>query len=203
MSPTQDTSTPAGTSGDVQASGSTGGPGVDPVELIDRLEAFLLGESPSLTGEDIALAAGITHESAQKRWRSLGFSAVDADVVAFTHADQEALQLTQRLVDVGLISDEDESALARTLGRSFARLAEWQMGLLGHLVDLDEMSLEDLRELMDVITPTVEQLQNYVWRRHTLSAASRLLLAGGRGPGERSGDPAGRASDAADAADGA
>ena len=30
---------------------------------------------------------------------------------------------------------------------------------------------------MDEMVPTVEALQNYVWRRHTLSAASRLLLA--------------------------
>ncbi|GAB3668434.1 adenylate/guanylate cyclase domain-containing protein [Nocardioides korecus] len=200
MTPTEDTRTPARASSGEETSGAGG---LDPEELVDRLEAFLLGESPTLTGEDIAAAAGITHESAQKRWRSLGFSAVDADVVAFTHADQEALQLTQRLVDVGLISDEDESALARTLGRSFARLAEWQMGLLAHLVDLDEMSVEDLRELMDVITPTVEQLQNYVWRRHTLSAASRLLLAGGRGAGEPTAASEAGAPDGAGTPDGA
>ena len=30
---------------------------------------------------------------------------------------------------------------------------------------------------MDEVTPVIEQVQNYIWRRHTLSAASRLLLA--------------------------
>lgn len=151
---------------------------LDPARLVDLLEAYLLGEEPSLTGEQIARDVGITHAEAQQRWRSLGFSAVDADVEAFTHADLEALQLTQRLVDIGLITSEDESALARTLGRSFARLAEWQMGLLAQIIDLDAMSVEELRAVMQEVTPTVEALQSYVWRRHTLSAASRLLLAG-------------------------
>ena len=154
-----------------------------PEELVDLLEAFLLGEEPTLTGREIAGAAGITHEEAQLRWRALGFGSVDADVPAFTAADREALELTQRLVEVGLITGEDESALARTLGRSFARLAEWQMGLLAHLVDLDTMSVEEVRELMETVVPTVERLQSYVWRRHSLSAASRLLLAGTRDVG--------------------
>jgi adenylate cyclase len=34
--------------------------------------------------------------------------------------------------------------------------------------------------VMDRLVPAVESLQNYVWRRHTLAAASRLLLAAER-----------------------
>ncbi|MCW2849876.1 MAG: adenylate/guanylate cyclase protein [Marmoricola sp.] len=146
-------------------------------QLIDLLEVFLLGEEPSLSGQQLADDVGITFDEARLRWRSLGFSAVGADVPAFTQADLEALRLTQRLLDIGLIDPEDESALVRTLGRSFARLAEWQMGLLAKVVDPDTMSLDQLREVMGEVTPAVESLQNYVWRRHTLAAASRLLLA--------------------------
>jgi adenylate cyclase len=152
----------------------------DPRELIDLLEVFLLGEEPSLTGNQLADEVGISFEEARLRWRSLGFSEVGADVPAFTHADLEALRLTQRLLDIGLIDPEDESALVRTLGRSFARLAEWQLGLLAKVVDPDTMSTEELRSVLDEVTPAVESLQNYVWRRHTLSAASRLLLAAPR-----------------------
>jgi adenylate cyclase len=146
-------------------------------ELVDLLEVFLLGEEPSLTGQQLADEVGIPFEDARLRWRSLGFSAVGADEPAFTHADLEALKLTQRLLEIGLIDPDDESALVRTLGRSFARLAEWQMGLLGKVIDPDEMELDKLREVMNEVTPAVESLQNYVWRRHTLAAASRLLLA--------------------------
>ncbi len=146
-------------------------------ELIDLLEVFLLGEEPSLTGNQLADAVGIPFEEARLRWRSLGFTAVGADVPAFTHADLEALRLTQRLLEIGLIDAEDESALVRTLGRSFARLAEWQMGLLAKVVDPDRMDVDELREVMNEVTTAVESLQSYVWRRHTLAAAARLLLA--------------------------
>lgn len=146
-------------------------------ELIDLLERFLLGEEPSLSGNRLAEEVGITFEEARLRWRSLGFSAVGPDVPAFTPSDLEALRLTQRLLEIGLIDPEDESALVRTLGRSFARLAEWQMGLLAKVVDPDRMDRDELRAVMEEVIPAVESLQSYVWRRHTLAAASRLLLA--------------------------
>ena len=159
--------------------GSPGGEdhGRDHRKLIDLLEAYLLGEEPSLTGRELADQVGIPFEDAQSRWRSLGFTAVGGDVKAFTQADLEALRLTQRLLEIGLIDPEDESAMVRTMGRSFARLAEWQMGLLAKVVDPDAMSIEELTEVLDEVTPAMESLQNYVWRRHTLAVASRLLLA--------------------------
>jgi adenylate cyclase len=151
--------------------------GRDHRELIDLLEVFLLGEEPSLTGNQLAESVGIPFEQARLRWRSLGFTEVGADVPAFTNADLEALRLTQKLLEIGLIEPDDETALVRTLGRSFARLAEWQMGLLAKVVDPDTMDIDELREVMEEVTPAVESLQNYVWRRHTLNAAARLLLA--------------------------
>jgi adenylate cyclase len=151
--------------------------GRDHRELIDLLEVFLLGEEPSLTGNQLAESVGIPFEQARLRWRSLGFTEVGADVPAFTNADLEALRLTQKLLEIGLIEPDDETALVRTLGRSFARLAEWQMGLLAKVVDPDTMDIDELREAMEQVTPPVESLQNYVWRRHTLNAAARLLLA--------------------------
>ena len=111
-----------------------------------------------------------------------------ADIPAFTHADLEALRLTQRLSDLGFVDADDESALVRTLGRSFARLAEWQMGLLARMIDVDEMDLDELRQVMDELVPAVETLQNYVWRRHTLAVAARLLLAADRDDPDPSGE---------------
>jgi adenylate cyclase len=150
---------------------------VDHKRLIDLLEAYLLGEEPSLTGNQLAEDVGIPFERARDRWRSLGFTEVGGDVPAFTQADLEALRLTQRLSDLGFVDADDESALVRTLGRSFARLAEWQMRLLARMIDIDSMELDELRTIMDEVVPAVETLQNYVWRRHTLAVAARLLLA--------------------------
>jgi adenylate cyclase len=152
-------------------------PGLDPQQIVEVLEQHLLGSHPTLTGQQIADAVGIDMELARSRWRSLGFTAVGDDVVAFTEADLEAMRLTQRLHDLGMINDEDEAGLIRTLGRSFARLAEWQLGLLGRAVDPAGLSSDDLAAVVADITPVIEQVQNYIWRRHVLSAASRLLLA--------------------------
>jgi len=150
--------------------------GRDHRQLIDLLEVFLLGEEPSLTGNQLAESVGIPFEQARLRWRSLGFTEVGADVPAFTNADLEALRLTQKLLEIGLIEADDETALVRTLGRSFARLAEWQMGLLAKVVDPDTMDIDELREVMEEVTPAVESLQSYVWRRHTLNAAAPCCL---------------------------
>jgi adenylate cyclase len=153
------------------------GPGLEPQQIVDLLEDHLLGSHPTLTGPQIADAVGIDMEIARQRWRSLGFTAVDDDEVAFTEADLEAMRLTQRLHDLGMINEDDEAALIRTLGRSFARLAEWQLGLLGRAVDPTGLAADDLAGVVAEITPVIEQVQNYIWRRHVLSAASRLLLA--------------------------
>jgi len=150
---------------------------LDAQQIVDLLEEHLLGSLPTMTGPQIAGEVGISMELARQRWRSLGFTAVDDDEVAFTDADLEAMRLTQRLHDLGMINEEDEAALIRTLGRSFARLAEWQLGLLGRAVDPASLGGDDLAAVVAEITPVIEQVQNYIWRRHVLSAASRLLLA--------------------------
>jgi adenylate cyclase len=160
-------------------------PPLDREHLVELLEAFLLGP-PTLSGADIAERVGIPIEVARERWRSLGFSAVEDDQVVFTEADLEAMVGTQKLHALGLLDDEHESALVRTMGRSFARLAEWQVGLLGRTVDLDRMDLEELKAVMSEVVPLIEQVQGFVWRRHLLSASARQLLTPGQGAEETS-----------------
>lgn len=151
-------------------------------ELVEQLEAFLLGSEPTLSGKDIAERSGIDLETAKARWRSLGFSNPDDDEIAFTEADLEAMMLTQRLHQLGFIDEQDEAALIRTLGRSFARLAEWQMDLLGRTVDVDSESIDEIAELMVEVTPLIENVMSYVWRRHMVSVGTRKLLAPGVAP---------------------
>ncbi|MCW2785867.1 MAG: adenylate/guanylate cyclase protein [Marmoricola sp.] len=150
---------------------------LDPQEIFEILEVHLLGSTPTLTGKQVADEVGIDFEIARQRWRSLGFTAMADDEVAFTPADVEAMRLTQRMHDLGMIDPDDEAALIRTLGRSFARLAEWQLTMLSRSIDPAGLDGPGLTAVMDEVTPIIEQVQNYIWRRHTLSAASRLLLA--------------------------
>lgn len=150
---------------------------LSPAQVVELLERHLLGSLPTLTGQQVADEVGIDIEAARLRWRSLGFTAVPDGEVAFTEADLEAMRLTQRLHELGMITDQDEAAQIRTIGRSFARLAEWQLSVLGNTIDPVALESDELAAVVDEIVPMIESVQRYVWRRHLLSAASRRLLA--------------------------
>lgn len=151
-------------------------PAFDPSILISAISAFLLGEQPTLTSAEVSERSGVSMDAARERWRTLGFPDVDDEAVAFTDADVEALQFTQKLMDLGVVNPDTAPAFIRTVGRTFARLAEWQArAVLNSILapaDGDGISLDRLEE----IVPLGEQVQSYVWRRHLLGAASRLLL---------------------------
>jgi adenylate cyclase len=126
---------------------------LEPHELVELLEAFLLGGRPTMTGLQIAERTGVPIEVARERWRSLGFTSVPDDAVAFTEADLHALELTERLRALGFVDRDSESALIRTVGRSFSRLAEWQMALLARAIDLETMDVDELSGTLDELTP--------------------------------------------------
>lgn len=155
-------------------------PAFDPAVVIEAITALLLGEAPHLDRAGVAEQSGVDPEVARARWRALGFPEADDGDVAFTQADVDALRLTQELIELGVIESDTEQAFIRTIGRSFARLAEWQVrGLLGSLVapDDDGFSTDQL-SMLEQVVPLGERVQSYVWRRHLVNAASRLLLTG-------------------------
>ena len=143
---------------------------------LEVVEAYLLGEEPSLTRGQVADRAGVPLETAMELWHLMGFAHVDDDEVAFTPADVKALQLSRDLADLGILGPDRQSALVRTWGRSYARLAEWQTALLADVaLEKGAEPAETLAELTGEVLPRVEALQSYVWRRHLVSAGSRLL----------------------------
>ena len=146
--------------------------------LVDGLERQLFGEAPHLTSPEVAQQADVPLEVSQRRWRSLGFTAVSTDEPMFTESDVNALRITESLRQSGLMVDEDEAALVRAIGRAFARLAEWQINLLARRVmESEDLDTEQLFAAMEDIIPQVEAVQSYAWRRHLLNAASRYLIA--------------------------
>lgn len=142
---------------------------------VEEVEAALLGAQPTLTRVEVAARAGVPLELAQELWQQLGFPHTDDDDVAFTEADVQALQQTSALFSLGILTPDSSSALVRTWGRSFARLAEWQVGLLTGIAVEGPDPEQRLGELMEQVLPGVGELQDYVWRRHLASAASRLM----------------------------
>ena len=155
-----------------------GEPGPDPSVVIEAITELMLGESPHLRRADVSELSGVAQDVARARWRALGFPEADDDDVAFTDADVEALRLTQELVGLGVIEPDTEQAFIRTIGRSFARLAEWQVrAFLGSVpADADEEDTVGQLEELQKVVPLGERVQAYVWRRHLVNAATRLLL---------------------------
>lgn len=151
--------------------------------VVGALEEHLLGEAPWLTQERVAERAGVPLETANELWHLLGFAHVPDDEAAFTSADVRALQLTHDLIRLGILSQERQDGLVRTWGRSFARLADWQVALLASVAaDTGADPTAGLLAVSDEVMPRVEELQSYVWRRHLLSASARLLAEQTSGP---------------------
>jgi adenylate cyclase len=164
------------TDDDGTAAEATGTPAFDPTLLIDVAGAYLFDEPPSLTQVQVAEAAGVDLETANTMWRHLGFPEVADDEVAFTPADVEALRITRRLTELGVVEPERMPQFVRSLGRAFSRLADWQTRLL--LTSLSEMDgpEDPPLEVLTEVIPMVEQVQGYIWRRHLLATASRMAL---------------------------
>ena len=156
-------------------------PAFDPSLLIDVASAYLFDEAPSLTQEQVAEAAGVDVEEANAMWRHLGFSEVGPGVVAFTPADVEALRITRRLTDLGVVDPERMPQFVRSMGRSFSRLADWQTRLLLSSLSADDGGDEPPLEVLTEVIPMVEEVQGYIWRRHLLATASRMALRGSAG----------------------
>ncbi len=142
---------------------------------LETIEEYLLGESPTLTRVEVAERAGVPLEVATQLWRLLGFANQTDDAVAFTHSDVEALVLTHELMKLGILGPDSQSALVRTWGRSFARLAEWETTLLADVAVSGPDPEARLAELAAEVLPRVESLQTYIWRRHLASASSRMF----------------------------
>jgi len=154
---------------------------VDLSEALDTVERYLLGDAPTLTRVEVCEQAGVPLEVATELWRLLGFAHQPDDAVAFTPADVQALRYTHDLVKLGILSPDRQSALVRTWGRSFARLAEWQTRLLTDVALESPDPVQQVTDLASEVLPRVEALQDYVWRRHLASAGARLMASDSAG----------------------
>ena len=147
----------------------------DPALLIGVASEYLLGAEPSLTQAEVAEQAGVDIQTAWELWRYLGFAELPDDRPAFTQADVEAVRITQRLTELHILDPEVVPQFVRAMGRTFARLADWQTRLL--LTSLtDDTTGEPPLEVLTEVIPMVEQVQGYIWRRHLMDRASRLVM---------------------------
>ncbi len=150
----------------------------------EDLEREILGEQPHLTSADIVAADDALIQRARVLWRALGFP--DAgETAAFTSSDREAMTLLLSLVESGALDFEVAVKLTRAVGRTMARLADWQVATLSDYVQqLEDDGLGTGSRLstgLDVIRnvePPFEELMTYAWRRHLAASVGRVEALG-------------------------
>lgn len=167
-----------------------GGPdGPSSSALYDALAESVLGGGAHLTRSQVADATGVELDRLTTLWRALGFPSPGPDEALFVEADVQAIGQLRALLDSGLLDVDDEGAMVRTMGRTFARLADWEIAQLApQLAALGEpdtaappdQTAAALLAIVTDILPLIQNLQDYVWRRHLVGAAGRALLAGDR-----------------------
>jgi len=154
-----------------------------PQGVQERLSDLVLGGQPKYTRSEVAELSGLTLDQAQRLWRAMGFSDV-GDSVAFTDADLSALRRMAGLVASGIIDWDAAVDVARSLGRTTSKLAEWQVDTYGRMLtnagmvglDLDDpVSLEVVERDARILLPALERLLRYVWRRELAAAVQRTI----------------------------
>jgi adenylate cyclase len=170
-------------------------PGEDPGrDAREALERLLLDGPRRYTRLQIAEMAGMPPSRTQRLWRALGFPDAADDAVAFTDADVQALHVLSSLIDSGFVGPDTEASIARAMGQSLSRLADWQTDMLadalarGARTDADReesvaASADEAVAAAKELLPRLRQVQDYVWRRHLAANAERLLAV--TGPGDR------------------
>jgi adenylate cyclase len=150
----------------------------------EALECLLLDGPRKYTRLQIAEKAGMPPERTQRLWRALGFPDATDDDPAFTDADVTALDVLSTLIDSGFVGPENEASIARAMGQSLSRLADWQTDLLAEALaraagdDPMSVTAENVVEAAKELLPRLREVQDYVWRRHLAANADRMLATG-------------------------
>lgn len=124
--------------------------------------------------------AGVSPARTQRLWRALGFADVEDGDPVFTDADVDALVALSALIDSGFVDVDTEASIARAIGQSLSRLADWQTDMLGALLPADTANSDamDTVRAAEVLVPLLREVQDHVWRRHLAANADRLFSAG-------------------------
>jgi adenylate cyclase len=156
-------------------------------EARDALERLLLDGPRRYTRLQIAEMAGMPPERTQRLWRALGFADVPDEDPVFTDADVAALGRLEALIESGFVGPETEASIARAMGQSLSRLADWQTDMLADVLagaaaqDGRDPTPDEAVDAARALLPLLKDLQDYVWRRHLAANADRLLAATGGG----------------------
>ncbi|MDH2423971.1 adenylate/guanylate cyclase domain-containing protein [Sphaerisporangium sp. TRM90804] len=146
----------------------------------EQIERLFVGSAARHTRLEVARLAGVPSELAQRIWRALGFATPADDLPSFTDADVDALRRVAGLLGSQLVDEETVVRLARALGQTTSRLAQWQAEIMvtamlpqGRAPDDEELA--GVLSLSQALLPDFERLLVHVWRAQLAAAGVRLL----------------------------
>jgi adenylate cyclase len=162
----------------------------DPIDPPVRLASINLGGERRWTREDMARDLGVDVAVARRLWRAMGFADV-GDARAFADSDRDAAKVQLDLVDEGVIDLDTAIEVVRSLGRTTARIAEWQAELASRLMVSRGVVASDrtpnpqeraqIRAYAERLLPVVEQALTHAWRRQLVAALERIDVGAGLG----------------------
>jgi adenylate cyclase len=145
------------------------------------LDAALLGGPRALSLRDLADRSGLDLDLVRLYWRTLGLPHPDADDVAFTGRDAEAVERVAALLREDQVGRRTMISLTRALGHTSDRLALWQVEALVEDMatrrDLDDPAAR--RAVLDELprlAPVLEAQLLHAYRRHLASIAARYAV---------------------------
>ncbi|WP_067696694.1 adenylate/guanylate cyclase domain-containing protein [Nocardia jejuensis] len=159
-------------------------------ELVQSVvEPYLLDGPRKYNRREVSQLTEVPSALTRRLWVSLGFPAdPDDDAVEYTDADIAAAKTFARLNVLASADMHTQSTAARTLGRSMARLAEWQVDLVTEeiLARIADITTADpaadpeavARAATEEVVAELEALMSYAWRRHLNAALARSLSEG-------------------------
>jgi adenylate cyclase len=141
------------------------------------VDQLVLGGLRRYTWEQLLADSGMSTHLAERLWRAFGFAQPQADEVAFTDADRDALHRLAAAEATGLAPAEVQLSAARPIGRAMAALADWQIDALRQLMHADEdvTDAEQTRDTAERLLTLLDETQEFVWRRHLTTTAERLV----------------------------
>lgn len=158
----------------------------DDTDASPALERLIIGQDPQYSAAQVAQSTGLPIEDVRRLWRALGLPEHEAHEQAYNQRDLDSVETVAQMMRTGLIDLDVALNLARGLGQTMARLADWQTVTLAQRMeelealhpDEEQPRLEQGREIIDAMVDQFEPLLGYAWRRHLAAAVARLEALG-------------------------
>lgn len=143
-----------------------------------EMAAPILGKPRRHSLRSAAEAAGMPLETAQRYWRSFGFTSVDDDALELTDSEAELLRVFAGWLDEGLVDDARMVRLLRLTGHGIAQLVQSQIDVVLDWMErtgIDPpMRLEYIETLAHRVLPDIQRLLSNAWRRQMATGIQRL-----------------------------